>query len=102
MCVSGLCFNAYCSSDIFTSAVLLSPSSAEFTTDLFPVLSMTKIADTGGGNTCFADILIPGQVRFSSVLYLFIFPLLMSRDFLLCILSNLNPLSGMGTLDLDR
>ncbi|KAJ7100928.1 glycosyl transferase family 90-domain-containing protein [Mycena belliarum] len=68
---------------------LLSPSSAEFTTDLVPVLSMTKLADgsgvdgvrlgggsaawgTGGeagegeegaprGETCFADVVVPGE-----------------------------------------
>ncbi|KAF7289046.1 CAP10 domain-containing protein [Mycena chlorophos] len=46
-------------------AFLLSASSAEFTTDLVPVLSMTKIADgasaTVGGHTCFADIRFPGE-----------------------------------------
>ncbi|KAJ7750804.1 glycosyl transferase family 90-domain-containing protein [Mycena metata] len=44
---------------------LLSASSAEFTTDLVPVLSMAKIADpsTGsiGGGSCFADVLVPGE-----------------------------------------
>ncbi|KAJ7220860.1 glycosyl transferase family 90-domain-containing protein [Mycena pura] len=50
---------------------ILSASSAEFTTDFVPVLSMTKLADgasgiaaggaPGGGHTCFADILIPGE-----------------------------------------
>ncbi|KAJ7065465.1 glycosyl transferase family 90-domain-containing protein [Mycena amicta] len=47
---------------------LLSASSAEFTTDLVPVLSMTKLADgasaagqPGGGHTCFADIVMPGE-----------------------------------------
>ena len=53
-------------------AVIISASSAEFTTDFVPVLSMTKLADgasgiaaggaPGGGHTCFADILIPGEV----------------------------------------
>ncbi|KAF7369398.1 CAP10 domain-containing protein [Mycena venus] len=47
---------------------LLSASSAEFTTDLVPVLSMTKLADQstattidGGGGSCFADIMMPGE-----------------------------------------
>ncbi|KAJ7836883.1 glycosyl transferase family 90-domain-containing protein [Mycena olivaceomarginata] len=46
---------------------LLSASSAEFTTDLVPVLSMTKLADaststtTEGGGSCFADVLMPGE-----------------------------------------
>ncbi|KAJ7461187.1 glycosyl transferase family 90-domain-containing protein [Mycena latifolia] len=56
---------------------LLSASSAEFTTDLVPVLSMAKLADgagvssAGGGSaeaaeggrgaTCFADIVVPGE-----------------------------------------
>ncbi|KAF7309376.1 CAP10 domain-containing protein [Mycena indigotica] len=50
---------------------LLSASSAEFTTDFVPVLSMTKLADSAsgvasggqpdGGPTCFADIVMPGE-----------------------------------------
>ncbi|KAJ7114648.1 glycosyl transferase family 90-domain-containing protein [Mycena crocata] len=64
---------------------LLSASSAEFTTDLVPVLSMTKLADPagvaasgvgigagleaamgmggkgGGEHTCFVDIMVPGE-----------------------------------------
>ncbi|KAF8186581.1 glycosyl transferase family 90-domain-containing protein [Mycena galopus ATCC 62051] len=47
---------------------LLSASSAEFTTDLVPILSMTKLADaptsgttTEGGGSCFADVLMPGE-----------------------------------------
>ncbi|KAJ6525381.1 glycosyl transferase family 90-domain-containing protein [Mycena capillaripes] len=54
--------------------LLLSASSAEFTTDLVPVLSMTKLADGAsgvaaggapeGGHTCFADIVIPGPFSY--------------------------------------
>ncbi|KAJ7915991.1 glycosyl transferase family 90-domain-containing protein [Mycena leptocephala] len=50
---------------------LVSASSAEFTTDLVPVLSMTKLADAStslsgsdnspGGGSCFADVLVPGE-----------------------------------------
>ncbi|KAJ7669971.1 glycosyl transferase family 90-domain-containing protein [Mycena polygramma] len=44
---------------------LASASSAEFTTDLVPVLSMTKLADAStvgeGGGSCFADVLVPGE-----------------------------------------
>ncbi|KAJ7177030.1 glycosyl transferase family 90-domain-containing protein [Mycena filopes] len=44
---------------------LLSASSAEFTTDLVPVLSMAKVADPSttatGGGSCFADVLVPGE-----------------------------------------
>ncbi|KAJ7750797.1 hypothetical protein B0H16DRAFT_1724316 [Mycena metata] len=44
---------------------LLSASSAEFTTDLVPVLSMAKIADPStasmGGASCFADVVVPGE-----------------------------------------
>ncbi|KAF7323672.1 CAP10 domain-containing protein [Mycena kentingensis (nom. inval.)] len=50
---------------------LLSASSAEFTTDLVPILSMTKLADGASGvaaggqalgsPTCFADIMMPGE-----------------------------------------
>ncbi|KAJ6574546.1 glycosyl transferase family 90-domain-containing protein [Mycena capillaripes] len=44
---------------------LLSAASAEFTTDLVPVLSMTKLADAStvaeGGGSCFADVLVPGE-----------------------------------------
>ncbi|KAJ7480373.1 glycosyl transferase family 90-domain-containing protein [Mycena galericulata] len=60
---------------------ILSASSAEFTTDLVPVLSMAKIVDVGsvkgggvqagqagiggggggGGHTCFADVVVPGE-----------------------------------------
>ncbi|KAJ7041646.1 glycosyl transferase family 90-domain-containing protein [Mycena alexandri] len=52
---------------------LLSASSAEFTTDLVPVLSMAKTVDAsttvdataagmgGGGGSCFADVLVPGE-----------------------------------------
>ncbi|KAJ7757200.1 glycosyl transferase family 90-domain-containing protein [Mycena maculata] len=47
---------------------LRSSSSAEFTTDLYPVLSMAKIRDVSSGNanansahTCFADVLVPGE-----------------------------------------
>ncbi|KAJ7915979.1 hypothetical protein B0H13DRAFT_2451727 [Mycena leptocephala] len=47
--------------------VLVSASSAEFTTDLVPVLSMTKLADDStssageGGGSCFGDVLVPGE-----------------------------------------
>ncbi|KAJ7434890.1 glycosyl transferase family 90-domain-containing protein [Mycena galericulata] len=54
---------------------ILSASSAEFTTDLVPVLSMAKIVDVdsvkgggvqvqagaGAGHTCFADVVVPGE-----------------------------------------
>ncbi|KAJ7915958.1 glycosyl transferase family 90-domain-containing protein [Mycena leptocephala] len=50
---------------------LVSASSAEFTTDLVPVLSMTKLADAStavsggdnspGGGSCFADVMVPGE-----------------------------------------
>ncbi|KAJ6574551.1 glycosyl transferase family 90-domain-containing protein [Mycena capillaripes] len=47
------------------AVILLSASSAEFTTDLVPVLSMTKLADAStvaeGGGSCFADVLVPGE-----------------------------------------
>ncbi|KAJ7906615.1 hypothetical protein B0H13DRAFT_2662711, partial [Mycena leptocephala] len=49
---------------------LVSASSAEFTTDLVPVLSMTKLSDvsTGGGaeggrGSCFVEVLVPGEMR---------------------------------------
>ncbi|KAJ6628287.1 glycosyl transferase family 90-domain-containing protein [Mycena sp. CBHHK59/15] len=38
---------------------LLSASSAEFTTDLYPVLSMAKLF-----GSCFADIVVPGQFNY--------------------------------------
>ncbi|KAJ7911706.1 hypothetical protein B0H13DRAFT_2660390 [Mycena leptocephala] len=43
---------------------LVSASSGAFTTDLVPVLSMTKLADActeAGGGSCFADMLVPGK-----------------------------------------
>src|ERR1700761_2182861 len=46
-----------CSRRLSLSAVvLLSSSSSDFTVDLYPLLSMTKISP------CFSDILFPGQV----------------------------------------
>ncbi|KAJ7915964.1 hypothetical protein B0H13DRAFT_2451713 [Mycena leptocephala] len=55
----------------FPGCLLVSASSAAFTTDLVPVLSMTKLADasTGGGaeggrGSCFADVLVPGEGSF--------------------------------------
>ncbi|KAJ7615352.1 glycosyl transferase family 90-domain-containing protein [Roridomyces roridus] len=41
-------------------AFIRSASSAEFTTDLWPMLSMTKIS------TCFSDIMFPGQYYYES------------------------------------
>ncbi|KAJ6535750.1 glycosyl transferase family 90-domain-containing protein, partial [Mycena capillaripes] len=40
------------------SAFMLFASSTDFTTDLYPVMSMAKISP------CFADILVPSEVRF--------------------------------------
>ncbi|KAJ7816773.1 hypothetical protein B0H14DRAFT_3148512 [Mycena olivaceomarginata] len=55
----------YWAAGVRVLSVLLSASSAEFTTDLVPVLSMTKLADastsTEGGGSCFADMLMPGE-----------------------------------------
>jgi hypothetical protein len=75
---------------LILSSVLVSASSAEFTPDLVPMLSMTKLADAstavslstlstvfvsvaggvnleggaeGGGGICFADVLVPREVR---------------------------------------
>ncbi|KAJ7824268.1 hypothetical protein B0H14DRAFT_2824445 [Mycena olivaceomarginata] len=55
----------YWAAGVRVPSVLLSASSAEFTTDLVPVLSMTKLADAStsieGGGSCFADMLMPGE-----------------------------------------
>ncbi|KAJ7915949.1 hypothetical protein B0H13DRAFT_2658540 [Mycena leptocephala] len=60
----------------WNARLLVSASSAEFTTDLVPVLSMTKLADAstslsggvegGGGGSCFTDVLVPGEAEIRS------------------------------------